>query len=514
MTDRSTHLPPSPLGSDLVTDSEARRQTMSGRLSQEQRTQFGQFLTPAPVARLMASMFGQTGDKVHLLDAGAGTGSLTAAAVAELLSRPNRPSHVSVRAYELDADLLDELDVTMQQCGTACEQVDVGFSYEVAAGDFIASIGRGSSPGPGGDLGGYTHAILNPPYFKVAAGSTVRTRVQTLGVDVPNMYAAFVAAAISLLASDGELVAITPRSFCNGTYFRSFRKYLLGHASLRRVHVFGSRTAAFRDAAVLQENVIFHAVRAAAGADVCLSTSAGGEGTVVSQMVPVSRVVDPHDPEQFIHVDLAPNSHEVADAIKALPATLEDLNVRVSTGRVVDFRATEALRPMPDAADCVPLVYPTHLTPSGVTWPKPDSKKPNAIVHSAKTASLLVPDGDYVLVKRFSAKEERRRVVATVLAKGSIGAAHVGLENHLNYFHQDGAGLDGAFARGLALFLNSTVLDDYFRRFSGHTQVNATDLRNLRYPARAAMEAAGRSVEPADFADQARVDELAAVYFA
>jgi adenine-specific DNA-methyltransferase len=31
-------------------------------------------------------------------------------------------------------------------------------------------------------------------------------------------------------------------------------------------------------------------------------------------------------------------------------------------------------------------------------------------------------------------------------------------------------------------YLNSQEVDDYFRVFSGHTQVNATDLRRLRYP--------------------------------
>ena len=33
-----------------------------------------------------------------------------------------------------------------------------------------------------------------------------------------------------------------------------------------------------------------------------------------------------------------------------------------------------------------------------------------------------------------------------------------------------------------AAFLNSTLVDTYFRQFNGHTQVNATDLRSLRYP--------------------------------
>jgi adenine-specific DNA-methyltransferase len=99
---------------------------------------------------------------------------------------------------------------------------------------------------------------------------------------------------------------------------------------------------------------------------------------------------------------------------------------------------------------------------------------------------LLVPNGVYVLVKRFTAKEERRRVVATVFRpEGNLaGFSSVGFENHLNYFHRKGLPLEGALAEGLALYLNSTVVDSYFRQFSGHTQVNATDLRSLRYPSR------------------------------
>jgi adenine-specific DNA-methyltransferase len=37
-------------------------------------------------------------------------------------------------------------------------------------------------------------------------------------------------------------------------------------------------------------------------------------------------------------------------------------------------------------------------------------------------------------------------------------------------------------AKGLWAYLNSSVLDLYFRQFNGHTQVNATDLRNMRFP--------------------------------
>ena len=67
-----------------------------------------------------------------------------------------------------------------------------------------------------------------------------------------------------MLVNGGELVAITPRSFCNGPYFKPFREDFLETMSLRRLHVFKSRSAAFSRDAVLQENIIFHAVKGTA----------------------------------------------------------------------------------------------------------------------------------------------------------------------------------------------------------------------------------------------------------
>jgi adenine-specific DNA-methyltransferase len=72
---------------------------------------------------------------------------------------------------------------------------------------------------------------------------------------------------------------------------------------------------------------------------------------------------------------------------------------------------------------------------------------------------------------------------------------NLGFENHLNYFHCRGHGLDLPLARGLATYLNSTLLDTYFRQFSGHTQVNATDLRNIKYPTLEQLRALGNQVD-------------------
>ncbi|MDQ3539698.1 MAG: hypothetical protein M3440_03340 [Chloroflexota bacterium] len=116
-----------------------------------------------------------------------------------------------------------------------------------------------------------------------------------------------------------------------------------------------------------------------------------------------------------------------------------------------------------------------------MSWPK-DIRKPQALVTNRETAKLVLPAERYVLVKRFSAKEEKRRVVAGLYEPDEIQADSVGFENHLNVFHKAGRGLDQRTARGLTLWLNSGAVDRFFRTFSGHTQVNATDLRLMRYP--------------------------------
>lgn len=133
----------------------------------------------------------------------------------------------------------------------------------------------------------------------------------------------------------------------------------------------------------------------------------------------------------------------------------------------------------------VPLLYPSHLNIAGSVWPLESLKKPNAIMRNHDTEKWLYPNGFYCVVRRFSSKEEKRRVIAGLVDPTIFGKYEVlGFENHMNVFHEDKSGLPETLARGLAIFLNTTAVDEYFRRFNGHTQVNATDLKLMKYPSR------------------------------
>ncbi|MDL5047296.1 Eco57I restriction-modification methylase domain-containing protein [Oscillatoria amoena NRMC-F 0135] len=468
------------------------RQTANGLLHPKRKAELGQFMTPAPIAQFMASLFSERRGAVRLLDAGAGVGSLTAAFIERWGA-----DHIHATAYEIDATMKGYLRETLARYG------HLSFEGTVIERDFIQDAVYSIKLGKVGE--GFTHAILNPPYKKINSDSTHRALLRAVGLETVNLYTAFVGLTIALMAQGGEVVAIIPRSFCNGLYYKPFREWLLARASLEHIHLFHSRTSAFNDDAVLQENVIIKLVRGKQKGTVTITTSSDkGFSDLQSNAYPFTQIVHEGDPQQFIHVPTAP-THGGLNGVPLARFSLDDIGLAVSTGPVVDFRLKEFLRAEP-VRGAVPLLYPTHFSGGGLEWPRA-SKKPNALMDVPETRKWLYPNGHYTVVRRFSSKEERRRIVAHVVEPQAFEASALGFENHLNVFHSQKHGIDPEIAYGLSTFLNSTAVDEYFRRFSGHTQVNATDLRLLLYPALGELKQLGQWAQQAERLTQEQIDE-------
>ncbi|EGV17232.1 Site-specific DNA-methyltransferase (adenine-specific) [Thiocapsa marina 5811] len=431
----------------------------------------------------MAGLFPDGMGDCFLLDAGAGIGSLSAAFLDRWRTGGLHFQRVAVDAFELDHDLIDDLSKTLNKYNGNGD-----LSVNIQGEDFIhcavESLAGNLFSSP---MEHFTHAILNPPYKKLNSNSPHRLALRRVGIETVNLYSAFVALAVALAAQGGQIVAIIPRSFCNGPYYRPFRDFILERTAIRHIHLFDSRSKAFKDDDVLQENIIIRLERGAQQESVTVSTSADDSfSDLAAHEHPFDRIVFPHDPERFIHVPTS-SEHDAIELFPAIRCTLSDLGIKVSTGPVVDFRLKAHLRDMPGPGT-VPLLYPGHFSSIGTTWPIENTKKSNAIARNADTERWLYPSGYYCVVRRFSSKEEKRRIVASTVEPRAFGDAPLlGFENHLNLFHENKHGLPEPLARGLAVFLNTTAVDESFRRFSGHTQVNATDLRLMKYPSRAAL---------------------------
>ena len=479
----------------------------AARRSVQQRKDHGLFLTQVPTADFMAGRIMADGRKVRILDPAAGAGILCCAAVEALVSRRLKPDAIELVAYEVDRDLITPLRAVLEYLADWCGGGHrVTLAVRIEATDFImANAGalRGCELLPAHAAEEKFDAVIaNPPYFKIGKADPRAAAVSNVVHGQPNIYGLFMAVGAALLRGYGDFVFITPRSFASGPYFRRFRAVFFDMIRPTGIHVFGSRRDAFRRDAVLQENVILSGIRQdrwhenEVDDSLTISSSLGVDdiGEPGLREISAKAVLDLVSADKVLRLPVCDEDDAALALVDSWPSSLRRLGLNISTGPVVPFRATELITKEGNVpASHVPLLWMNHVRAMKATWPL-DRHKSEYIKRSGAEA-LLVPNRNYVLIRRFSAKEEARRLTAAPYIATDFAIPEIGLENHLNYIHRPGGTLSEDEAWGLAALYNSRLLDTWFRAVNGNTQVSATELRAMPLPARETIITLGQRVK-------------------
>lgn len=475
-------------------------QLYSTHADERHRKALGQFFTPPTLARFMAGLGRPLATGAFVVEPGAGAGILIAA-VAERLVRDGQCSEWRIAAYETDPALRPILALALGYTRHWLNQWNIGLKFEIRPQDFIVANALLMRPAPLFDFANeHEHpdlVIANPPYFKIPKSDPRVAITAEVVHGQPNIYALFMAVGAKMLQPNGQFISITPRSFCSGPYFRQFRKWFFQTVSLEQVHVFESRTDAFARDQVLQENVILTATKTSSPPRwVKVSSSQGAYDLeqLEFRQVPLSEVLDLSSPEAVMSIPVGSGDESVRKVFSRWPDKLRSLGLEISTGPIVPFR-TSALLTENDNGAVAPVVWVQHVGRMAVTWPLLRFNKPQRIHIRPDTYRLLLPNTNYVLVRRFSAKEENSRVTAAPYLKGALPSEFLGVENHVNYIHRPSGSLSETEALGLAAFLNSRWVDSFFRVSSGNTQVSATELRSLPLPPLEAIKRIGRRLQ-------------------
>ena len=478
--------------------------------------QQGQVFTPPEIAEFMAGLFDPIPPSFRLLDPGAGGGALSVA-FCERLAQCRKPRTLHIDAFETEPRLARSLKTIFTECRRRLEAGGHTFSFAVYQEDFIAAAASQVEEQhmlfQRRVVDEYDGVITNPPYFKLRKDSEHAKLMERVVHGQPNAYAFFLALAAAVLKPKGQLVAITPRSFCNGLYFRGFRHWFFERMSLDRIHLFESRTEAFKDSGVLQESLITKS-RKSQERPRCVSIS-GSFGKDIPQPldhqeVAHDLVVDNSCGEASVKIPVTETDCRVMRLIEALPQRFKETGLRISTGPVVTFRATEYLLRQRNGESAVPLLMPHNVKFLTTEWPITRKQHPIHIIDSegSRRRKLLIPSRNYVLLKRFSAKEEKRRLTASCLFRSQFKTKRIGLENHLNYvFHTDRELTDDEVL-GIAAVFNSSLVDGYFRILSGNTQVNATEIRNMHFPSLKTIAQIGKRVGAAPDRTPAEIESI------
>jgi len=459
-------------------------------MPKSQRKKYGQFFTSKETAIFMADLFDVPVNKTQLdiLDAGAGSGVLSIALI-EKLQIMSHIQYVHLVCYENDPQIIELLRMNLQWVR---QHSTLRFDYEIREDNYILSqmfeynemLGADENPLK------YDMVIGNPPYMKISKDAPEAKAMPDVCYGAPNLYFLFAAMGMFNLISNGELVYIIPRSWTSGAYFKKFRQKILNDGVLEHIHLFVSRDKVFENESVLQETIIIKVRKSRTiPTNVTITTTQSNRdfSEKTTFEAPYTTVVSGED----TYVYLVTNEQEVMtlEQLNKWTNTLPSIGLKMKTGLTVDFRNREVLRDIAEE-QAVPLFYSQHIQDGKVIFPI--GKEHEYIV--TNQSGLLQPNANYLFVKRFTAKEEHRRLQCGVyLARKYPDYSKISTQNKINFIGglKD---LSECIVYGLYVLFNSTLYDSYYRILNGSTQVNSTEINSMPVPPLESIELLGKEL--------------------
>lgn len=474
------------------------------QMPKEIRKKNGQFFTSKETALFMASLFDLSpfSKEISILDPGAGSGILTAAFIQRIVDT-DKIKNVKITCYETNDDILELLNANLSWIS---DNSSLKIEYKVIKDNYITSqtLEYNNMLGACAEPKKYDVIIGNPPYLKIGKIDKEALSMPDICYGAPNLYFLFMEMASFNLVNNGELVFIVPRSWTSGAYFKKFREKFLSEVALKHIHLFVSRDKVFDKESVLQETIIIKAKKETNKPKNITITTTSANFDFDSKTVfeaPYDMVISGEHKYVFLITDKG--EADTIEKVNEWKDTLPTLGLKMKTGLTVDFRNREALR---DAAyeKAVPLFYSQHIKDGKVIFPV--GRDNEYILTEQK--GLLQENTNYLFVKRFTAKEEKRRLQCGVyLSKKYPKYKAISTQNKINFI-TGLQGLSDCLVYGLYVVLNSTLYDNYYRILNGSTQVNATEINSMPVPPLACIENMGKELIKLKDMSEENCDEI------
>ena len=458
----------------------------SAQVSKDHKKDNGQFFTPLQIANKIASLAYSNAKHLKILDPGCGTLILASALIENIIKTNLNIKSIELVGYETDPELIPLTVDVMDYIKTWTENKGVILNYTIINKDFILDNHTALLDDYSGDK--FDVIVSNPPYFKLSKTDERVLIAPTLISGQPNIYSLFMGISAKLLKKDGKLVFITPRSFASGNYFRAFRDVFFTTVALDRIHLFVSRNNTFKRDKVLQETVIVVASKKEITDNhiVIIDSSQGLEDIDNPKQLKFkfSELMDLNSKHKILHLPTSSFEAKVLQLISRWNNKLENLNISISTGPVVAYRAKDfiTMEFKEDGGEYVPLFWLNNVNKMNFSWPLKLKDKGQYIRVESASKSILVPNKNYVLLRRFSTKDDNSRLIASPYFSKFNDYSLIGIENKLNYIYRKNGELKKEEIIGISAILNSKIFDTYFQMFNGNVNVSATELREMNFP--------------------------------
>jgi adenine-specific DNA-methyltransferase len=302
--------------------------------------------------------------------------------------------------------------------------------------------------------------VGNPPFGRIRLTQVERAFFVRSLKGHANLYGLFLDVALRM--SRGLIGYVMPTSWLSGDYFSAIRELVSRERPLRSLRFIESRSAVF--VGVLQEMCLAVLGQRSSHREITIYGGLNGGGRWLAS-------VDTGRP--WFMARTAADA-ELLRAAARSKYRLSDYEFSVHTGPLVWNRHRDQLS-MEPSAETTPIVWSDAVRAG---QPVDYAASRRSQLHFALDGMRhLVLNDEAVLVKRTTAKEQARRVVAAPFASPPAV-----VENHLNVVTARNA-VPKVPVDVLAALLNSEPVDRLFRSLSGSVAVSATELTALPLPA-------------------------------
>ncbi len=472
----------------------------------------GQFFTPKLISDFMGDLALPKTNRISILDPGCGTAILSCSLIEKLVSK-SEIKEIDLTLYETDVDVLPKTMQVADFLKGWLQQKDINLNVVINQSDFVnanSSAFAANSLFDMNEVVKYDYIISNPPYFKISKDDLRAVIASELVYGQPNIYSIFMGLSAKLLKPQGELIFITPRSFAAGNYFKAFRNSFFNNVSISDIHIFESRNKMFKNDNVLQENIILRATKTF-NQEIRITSSECDKGLNNPKVsfFKTEELIDLKSKDKILFIPSNTNEAETISVFKNWESSLNDYNIQISTGPVVAFRCTDFLK----AEGCIdenllPLLWLHNIKEMEFVYPQTKANKPSLIVNADDSRKVLLPNKNYVFIRRFSSKDDKSRLVCCPYFASSFNTAFIGVENHINYIHRPKGELTEEEIWGISALFSSTLFDTYFRTFNGNTQVGASELKQIKMPPLENIIAIGKAIKAIALPQKQDVDRI------
>ena len=448
-------------------------------LSRQEQKQIGQFTTPQNIAnymsdRLLENNFCQKHSTFKILDPGAGTGVLGISLVQKIFSI-NSNAIVQIVSYENDNNALKVLKHNYKLIFKWAKNNNLKFTYTIKPQNYILDGYNLFDYGINNHENEYDLIISNPPYKKLRKDSEEATAMPFIVHGAPNLYGLFWAKSIIELKPNSNSIFIIPRSWMSGSYFTKLRQFIFSQGNISEIHSFEARKNKFGNAKVLQELVIVVFKKRSAINQIRYFTHNSVSLLDKTNYIMADKANVVVGKEQRIYLVNSKKDIETLKWANRFSSTVEKSGLKMKTGLTVCFR-NKSLLEDEGSSENVPIIFSDNISKHSVHL---NRKKDQFL--KKKRNGLLQNNQDYIFVKRFSSKEEKRRIQTAYYNSSRFSKYdQISTDNKLNFVIAENDNL----LKGAYLFLSSTKFDEYYRLLGSNTQVNSTEINTMKCPSK------------------------------